>query len=222
MTFRKSIGALGAGTIAGICAAVSPVPAQACGADVYLGTICQFGFNFAPRGFALAQGQLLPIAQYSALFSLFGTTYGGDGRTTFALPDLRGRVAVGMGNGPGLSNYVIGAKSGVENVTLNVKQMPSHNHSATTDVTVTSTVNAYNSAGNQDTPSGHIWASENRTDVYSDQAPDVTMTAAAIANASSATTSITNTGGSQPHENRMPYLVINYSVALQGIFPSRN
>ena len=100
--------------------------------EPFLGQLMLVPYNFAPRGWAFCEGQLLPISQYSALFSLLGTTYGGDGRTTFGLPDLRGRVPIGAGQGPGLSNYVLGAKSGVEQVTLTGSQIPSHSHAAST------------------------------------------------------------------------------------------
>ena len=172
--------------------------------DPFIGQIQPFGFNFAPRGWAKCDGQLLAISSNTALFSLLGTIYGGDGRTTFALPDLRGRVGLHAGNGPGLSNRVIGEKSGAETVTLNTQQMPSHNH----------TVGCTNQLGNQGAPEGQVMSAEdtNAADIYHDGAPDKTMNAAAIS----------DTGGNQAHNNMQPYQVINYIIALQGTFPSRN
>lgn len=165
------------------------------------------GFNFAARGWAFCDGQLLPISQNTALFSLLGTTYGGDGRTTFGLPDLRGRVAIHPGHGPGLSNYNWGQRGGVETVTLNVTEMPSHNHSAT------GTPKVNKQAGGQDSPEGAVPA----------VAPDDTYTDSANANglANSIAVTVANNGGNMPHTNIQPYLGIYHSIALQGIFPSR-
>jgi len=193
-------------------------PAMACGgSDSFIASMCVFAGNFAPRSYALAQGQLLPISQNTALFSLLGTTYGGDGRTNFALPDTRGRALIGAGNGPGLSSYRLGEKGGVEHVTLSTAQMPSHNHTAST--TSTATAHA-NSSGDTDNPSNSVWSRSPRDDIYSANAPDVTMNAAALSVSSS--TSISNTGGSQSHENRSPFIAMNWIITLQGIFPSRN
>ncbi len=176
--------------------------------DAYLGEVKLFGFNFCPRGYAAAAGQLLPISSYSALFSLYGTYYGGDGRTTFGLPDLRGRVPIAQGQGPGLANYQIGHKGGVETVTLNTTQMPSHNHA----------LNATNSVADQKRPNGDILAwpdvqiDGNPLNIYGNGTPEVPMLPSSIG----------NTGGGQAHENRMPYQTMNWCVALQGIFPPRS
>lgn len=167
--------------------------------EPFLGQIQPFGFNFAPRGWAFCDGQLLPISQYSALFSLLGVYYGGDGRSTFALPDLRGRVSMQMGSGPGLSTYQIGQKGGLETVILTTQQIPSHNHSA----------NAAAETADQAKPEGNSLAS---SQIYKNQAPDTTLNAATIG----------YTGGGQNHENRQPYLILNWCIALQGIYPSRN
>ncbi|OEK09718.1 phage tail protein [Flavivirga aquatica] len=162
-----------------------------------------FGGNFAPRGWAFCDGQLLPISQYSALFSLLGTTYGGDGRTTFALPDLRGRVAIHPGNGPGLSSYRQGQKGGAETNTLTVNQMPSHRHS----------VNAVMEDGNESVPTNNVPAGTKVLDKeYSSDTPNTTMKSSIIG----------NTGGGQPINNIQPYGTVNYIIALQGIFPSRS
>ena len=171
--------------------------------DSIIGEIRMFAGNFAPTGWAFCQGQLLPIAQNQALFSLLGTTYGGDGRTSFALPDLRGRVPVGFGQGPGLSNRVIGDQFGSELVTLNINQMPSHNH----------TVNAVTTEGNQNLPTNSLPANTKTLDKeYSDANANTTMKA----------TMVNPTGGSQPFGVSQPSLGVNFIIALQGIYPSRN
>ena len=177
--------------------------------EPFIGEIIMFAGNFNPRGWALCQGQLLSIAQNTALFSILGTTYGGNGQTTFALPDLRGRVPVGQGQGPGLSQYVLGQQSGTETVTLLSTQMPQHNHLIT----------ANEGNGSQATPgagflaSGIVPSSGNASvSNYRNSSDGTTL----------APTSLSLTGGSQPHSNIQPYLCINFIIALQGIFPSRN
>lgn len=157
--------------------------------DPFIGQIVLFAGNFAPRGWAFCEGQLLPISQNSALFSILGTTYGGDGRTTFALPDLRGRVAIQPGRGPGLSDYRLGAKGGEEHVTLNISQIPNHNHH----------VNAVNTAGDSSSPTNHLMGDTSNFDKeYSTGTPNTQMNSQMIG----------NTGGSQSHENRQPFLAI--------------
>lgn len=201
--------------------------ALACGPDPLLGSICAVGFNFCPRGFAEANGQLLAISQNTALFSLYGTIYGGDGRTTFALPDLRGRSAIGQGQGSGLPRYREGQRGGAESQTLNVANLPSHNHLATTTVdpvTVKSTLRANSGEGDSDEPGGKVLAKRTRNRIYSTAGQDVDMSSDAISSTAtaSATTTITPAGSSQPFNIRDPYLTIRYCVALQGIYPSRN
>jgi len=174
--------------------------------EPFIGEIKMFAGNFAPRGYAFCNGQLLSIAQNTALFSLLGTTYGGNGQTTFALPDLRGRVPLHAGQGPGLSSYALGQQSGVESVSLLQTQIPAHTHS----------VNA-SSAGPSPalaSPTGNVLAAAARgaPPIFSPAAPNTTMRADMIA----------PTGGSQPHTNIQPILAINFIIALQGIFPSRN
>jgi len=165
--------------------------------EPFIGQIQAFGFNFAPRGWAMCEGQLLPISQNTALFSLLGTTFGGDGRTTFALPDLRGRSIVGMGNGPGLSNISWGERGGAENHTLTVGQMPSHTHN----------IGVNSAAGEEASPVGaHI---AGITDGFAE-------------NSNGNLAAPTNAGGSQSFGIRSPYLGINVCIALQGIFPSRS
>ncbi|SOE23923.1 Microcystin-dependent protein [Spirosomataceae bacterium TFI 002] len=169
----------------------------------YIGQLMMFAGSFAPRSWAFCDGSLLSIASNQALFSIIGTTYGGDGRTTFALPDLRGRVPVKFGTGPGLSHYQIGQKSGTETVTLNATEMPSHNHTVAINVT--------NGAGSQATPGGGHLA--NITNGYSDEG-----TAGAFL--AGATTG--NNGGNRAHTNLQPLLAVNFIICLYGIFPSRN
>lgn len=184
--------------------------ASASASEPFIAEIKMFGGNFAPRGYALCDGQLLAISTNTALFSLIGTTYGGDGRTTFALPDLRGRVAIHPGNGPGLSSYSLGQKGGQEQVALTANQMPSHTH------TVTAALKGTTVAGNNDSPAGNTLALKARSSNYSTTAPAVDMQAGSV------TATAANSGGSQAHENRMPYLGVNHIIALIGIFPSRN
>jgi microcystin-dependent protein len=171
--------------------------------DQYTGEIRLVGFNFAPVDWAFCDGSLLPIDQYAALFNLLGTTYGGDGQTTFALPDLRGRAPIHMGQGNGLSNRIQGQQLGEESVTLTTNQMPSHSHPVAVLSTTGTTTSAQNSylAGSS--------TSDNR---YSTNAPTTTMNAGVLQPTS---------GGSQPHENREPLLVMNYIIALYGIYPSQ-
>ncbi len=169
--------------------------------EPFIGQIQIFGFNFAPRGWALCDGQLLPISQYSALFSLLGTAFGGDGRTTFALPDLRGRVPVHVGNGPGLSPIRWGDKSGAESMTLTVVNLPSHSHALV----------GTNATADQAQPGGNALA-QSSEDQYAAAAPGDAMRAGSVGSA----------GGNQAFNIRNPFVGIYYSIALQGIYPSRN
>ena len=179
--------------------------------EPFIGQIMLFAGNFAPRGWATCDGQILSIAQNTALFSILGTTYGGNGQTTFALPDLRGRAAIHQGQGPGLSQYSMGEVGGAETVTLIAPQMPAHNHTATL------TVNAAASPlSASDDPTNAVPAGASGQNVYAG-APD----GSTKMNAGMATAVINPAGGSQPHENRHPYLCMTYCIALEGIFPSR-
>jgi len=181
--------------------ALPAIPAAA--QNPFLGEIDLVAFNFAPHGWASCNGQILPINQNQALFALLGTTFGGDGRTTFALPDLRGRRAIGFGQGPGLNPYTLGQLGGEETVSLTISQMPSHNHIP----------QAATALGTAPGPGGNVWATQSQVFLYSLAPSGITpMNAFAIGAA----------GGGQPHENRSPFLVLNYIIALQGIFPSRN
>lgn len=171
--------------------------------EPFLGQIMTAGFNFAPRGWAFCNGQILSIQQNTALFSLLGTTYGGNGVSTFALPNLQSRVPVHVGQGPGLTARVLGELGGEEKHTLLVPEMPMHNHLA----------NAAQSA-NQSLPTGFIWGGDGTGTLatFSNGAPDSTLSPQAIG----------ISGGSQPHNNLQPYLAFNFCIALSGVFPSRN
>lgn len=176
-----------------------------------IGEIRMFAGNFAPLAWAFCQGQLLPIAQNTALFSILGTTYGGNGQTTFGLPDFRGRTPVGVGQGPGLANISLGEMAGLPTQTLTVAQMPSHNH----PVTGTLSMGAKNGAGDSISPTGNYPASVAGSNLYS-TTQDAQM---APLNGS---LSLGNTGGNQPFSMMPPYLGMNIIICLQGIFPSRN
>lgn len=195
-------------------------------ADPLLGEIMPWAPNFAPRGWAFCDGQLLAISTNSALFSLLGTIYGGDGRTTFALPDLRGRTPIGAGHGPGLSSYIQGQAGGVETVTLTQLEMPAHNHMATPGTDMSAAMTASTADADSASPATGVSlataAAENRGDpvtlIYTSAAPDTALAPAPV----SGSIAVSMAGGSQPHENRMPYLTIQYCIAMQGVFPSRN
>ncbi len=169
--------------------------------EPFVGEVRMFAGNFAPRGWAFCDGQLLAVSQNDALFSLLGTIYGGDGRTTFGLPDLRGRIPIHAGSGPGLSPRRLGAKGGAENVTLTVNQLPSHTHD----------MQAIGQNANTPNASGNLLAQTPTVDLYITETPVQGM----------ASTAVTNTGGSRSHTNLMPFLCINYIIALFGIYPSR-
>lgn len=185
---------------------LAPKPALA-GADPFIGDIMMVGFNFCPRNWAPAAGQLLPISQNTALFSLLGTSFGGDGRTTFGLPDLRGRNVIGRGVSTGTAIYVRGRSGGSETATMAFTNIPSHNH----------VVNANNLDGDKAGPGGKLLAAAptggtgNET-IYSDQAANVQMNPAMIG----------STGNGIPFATRDPYLAVTYCIALVGIYPSQN
>jgi microcystin-dependent protein len=169
-------------------------------AQAYVGEIRMFGGNFAPSGWMFCQGQLLPISEYDTVFNLIGTTYGGDGETTFALPDLRGRVPVHQGQLGGGGNYVVGTLAGTENVTLTTAQIPAHAH----------TVQASSNPGTQAGPGGAVLASG--VDMYAANAPDVALAAG----------SVQADGGSQPHSNFQPYQCVSFIISLFGVYPSQS
>jgi len=183
--------------------------------EPFIGEIKTLGFSFPPQGYMLCQGQTLSISMYNALFSLLGTTYGGDGVSTFCLPDLRGRIAIGMGQGPGLSGYEIGQSGGFESVVLTPSQLPMHNHAAT-GITVKlpiGTANADASAANNYIANSTV----SMGDFFGDTpSPTLTLGAAVVSG------NTTVAGANQPISLLHPYLTINYSIATDGIFPSRN
>lgn len=192
-----------------------------------LGEIMWVAFDFCPRGWAAAEGQILAINQYTALFSLLGTTYGGDGRTTFALPDLRGRVTIGKGNGPGLSSYSLGQGGGSENIQLTDGHLPVHTHTATTNVTGTATPRASSQTADSVTPQGNVWAvaGKEKNAPYTNTAPDVFMKPDIIQLNAQADTTVDPAGTDgtlDPIDNMQPYRVLRPCIALVGIFPSRD
>lgn len=176
--------------------------------DPFIGQIQPVGFNFPPRSWAFCDGQLLSVSQNTALFSLLGTAYGGDGRNTFGLPDLRGRVMIHPGTGPGLSTKRQGERGGLETVTLTVQQIPSHNHPV-------GDIMASSVTGNAAAPSSrkNVLSASSAGNIYGNTAPDVALNAGGTAGVN---------GGGQGHENRSPYLAVYICIALFGIFPSRN
>jgi microcystin-dependent protein len=176
----------------------------------FIGEIRMFGCNFNPRGWNFCNGQLISIAQNTALFSLLGTQYGGNGTTTFGLPNLQGRTPFNQGQGPGLTSRVIGESGGVENVTLLQTEMPAHTHAATTAASAP----CKNSVGNSDTPAG-CFPAASPAEVFS-------ATSNGSMGAMTVTPNLAASGGGQPHSNLPPYLCLNFCIAVQGIFPSRN
>ena len=174
--------------------------------EPYIGSIAMFGGNFAPRGWAFCQGQLLSIAQNTALFSILGTTFGGNGTTTFALPDLRGRSPVGVGQGPGLSAIQLGEIAGQENVTLLTSNLPAHNHP----------INCDNTGSSSPQPSGLI------PGIAGDRTTSMNIYSGSTANATMNPQMVGLTGGGIAVGIRDPFLGINFIIATEGIFPSRN
>jgi microcystin-dependent protein len=168
-------------------------------AQPYVGEIRMFGGNFAIAGWSFCDGSLLPISEFETLFQLIGTTYGGDGQSTFAVPDLRSRVPIHQGQGPGLSGYTLGQNGGVETVTLNTNQIPVHSHAP----------NASNTGGS-DSPGNNFWGNSPNGKCYAAAPGAVTMNPAAIA----------GTGGNQPHDNMIPFQCVTYIISQFGIFPS--
>ena len=187
-------------------------------ATPFLSEIKLFAFNFPPHGWALCQGQLLPINQNQALFSLLGTTYGGNGQTNFALPDLRGRVPISFGQGAGLQQYDLGSHAGVEAVTLAASEMAAHTH-VVDPAQLTAALPCKNAVANQRGVSGNVPAIEatSVTAIYSSAAADSAEASSAIVPTIAAATA----GSGAPHTNLQPYAVLNYCIALQGIFPSQ-
>lgn len=179
-------------------------------ATPFIGEIFMFAGNFAPRGWAFCNGQLLPISEYDALFALIGTTYGGDGQTTFALPDLQSRVPVHAGQGPGLSTRIQGEAAGAENVSIQSTQLPAHSHAVT--------LNASTGPANTASPAAGVMAVADAGRYATGVAPAVALTGTSLA--------LGNSGGGgavgQPHNNLQPYQTVSFIISLFGIFPSRN
>lgn len=170
--------------------------------EPFIGEIRMFGGTFAPAGWAFCAGQLMPISENDALFTLIGTTYGGDGQETFGIPDLQGRVPMHQGQGPGISqNYILGESAGVESVTLTTQQIPIHNHAVVASTNTASSTTA----------SGNLTAASNQLKIY-----DQGGTSKLFAN-----NTITPVGGSQPHENMQPYLALSFILSLFGVFPTQ-
>lgn len=172
-------------------------------ADPFIGEIKLVPYNFAPRNWAFCQGQILSIAQNTALFSLLGTTYGGNGQTTFALPNLQGRVPISEGQGPGLSSYDQGQTGGEDRITLTINQLPAHNHGIRVSSSAATSVDPLATYPAVATGSvGNAYGSSESGTMHPNELQSV--------------------GGNQPHSNMQPYLVLNYIIALQGVFPPRN
>ena len=202
-----------AGAAAAVAAAGAATAAYA--AQPFIGTQIWTAATFCPAGWAQANGQLLPISENEALFALIGTTYGGDGETTFGLPDLRGRIPVHTGTGPGLSTYQLGEQFGSEVVTLTSSNLPSHTHAATTNVVL----RGVSAAGQTAAPAGNVLASSTPSRVYSTAPSSVDMGASALA---VGTTTVTPAGSSQPLDNMQPTLALKACIALFGVFPTQN
>lgn len=193
--------------------------------EAYMGTVMAWAPTFAPRGWLFCRGQILGINQNTALFSLIGTTYGGDGQTTFALPNLQSRVPIGVGQGPGLSNYVPGQLAGSETVTLNINEMPAHNHpaQATAAPISVSSANADSATpanGSSIAVPGSVSGRDFTSTLgFNSASPDIALNPAT---AGAATVTVGMAGGSQAHDNMQPYLALNFIICTEGIFPPRN
>lgn len=191
----------------------------------FLAMICAFAFNYAPNGWMFCNGALLSIAQNTALFALVGNYYGGNGQTTFGIPDLRGRIPVGMGQGPGLSNYDIGMSGGTETTTLNANQMPMHTH--TTTHTLTVAPKASSAAGTTAVPGATTVPAALPTigsgvNTFAVNGYSTSSDVALLPSNVSGSVTVNPAGGSQPFSIIQPYLAINYSIASQGMYPSRS
>ena len=186
-------------------------------AQPYVGEIRMFAGHFAPAGWMFWEGQLLPISENETLFQLIGTTYGGDGQTTFALPDLRGRIPIGFGQGPSLQNRFVGETGGSEAITLTVQQIPPHSHAVDT-AALSASLKCKSGPGNQRTPVGNVHAIEaaGATMPYSSAAANATMTGVPVD-----ISGMAEAGGIVPHDNMQPYQALNYCISLFGVFPSQ-
>lgn len=180
--------------------------------DVYMGTVMSFAFSFAPRNWAMCNGQLLAISSNSALFALLGTTYGGNGQTTFALPNIQGRNIIGYGTDTQGTMWEMGQMAGNSTTTMLISNMPMHNHTTATTIAIP----AFADNGATTDPSSAVFAISSGGNAYSDQPADVAL------RPFQENIVVNIAGGSQPFSNLSPYQVVNYSIALYGIFPSRN
>ena len=200
--------------------------------DTFIGQIIMFAGNFAPRDWAFCDGELLPISQNQSLYSILGTTYGGDGRTTFGLPDFRGRVPIGKGQGNGLTSRRMGEQIGIEDITLSTAQMPIHSHAAKTTISgssVTAKLKASSEVGTTNVPLNNYLAKPNNIGLQSinmyDSRADIEMASEAIEidlSAVTANTTTDDTGGNSAHNNIQPSLVMNYIICVNGVYPSRS
>lgn len=206
MTRKGAIRNLTIAAMAGASSLAVSAPAWAQVDDRYIGQMMQVGFNFCPAGWASAEGQIVAIAQNTALFSLLGTTYGGNGQTTFALPDLRGRMAINQGSGAGLSPYSLGQTGGSETTTLLSSNLPRHDHRGG--------ILAVNAASNSTSANGNALAYSANNSYLSGADPDKTMDITMV--------QVANTGNSLPVTNRPPYLAMRWCIAVNGVFPARN
>ena len=200
--------------------------------DTFIGQIIMFAGNFAPRDWAFCDGQLLQISENQSLYSILGTTYGGDGRTTFGLPDFRGRVPIGQGQGNGLTSRIMGEQIGIEDITLSTAQMPIHSHAAETTISgssVTAKLKASSAEGTTNVPLNNYLAKPSNIGLQSinmyDSSADIEMASDAIEidlSAVTANTTTDDTGGNSAHNNIQPSLVMNYIICVNGVYPSRS
>jgi len=200
--------------------------------EPFIGQIIMFAGNFAPRDWAFCDGELLPISQNQSLYSILGTTYGGDGRTTFGLPDFRGRVPIGQGQGNGLTSRIMGEQIGIEDITLSTAQMPIHSHAAETTISgssVTAKLKASSAEGTTNVPLNNYLAKPSNIGLQSinmyDSSADIEMASDAIEidlSAVTANTTTDDTGGNSAHNNIQPSLVMNYIICMNGVYPPRN
>jgi len=207
MTGKNAIRTFTAGLAVGASTLGLSAPAAAQGADPLLSEIIYFGGNFCPRGYAVAAGQILAISQNTALFSLLGTTYGGNGQTTFALPDLRGRAAITEGQGPGLTPFSLGETIGSETVTLTSNNLFKHDHRGA--------IQTANAQANSTTPANNAFGISSNASYESGSTPSVNLMDRPMVQ-------VQPTGGSQPVSNLQPYITIQACIAIEGIFPARN
>jgi microcystin-dependent protein len=202
--------------------ALVPTPAGACGSDAYIGTVCLVASSYCPDRYAEARGQTLNISDYQALYSLIGTTYGGDGRVNFALPDLRGRVPIGVGQAPGQPSYAPGQQGGAAAVSLSVQMMPAHSHGVEVPIAATAALHGTADGPNNPSPQGGMLAGGGRDAAYNDDpSATVPMHEGSVTVSGNAAGDTRTAGGGAAVENRPPYLAMRYCIALEGVYPPR-